>query len=308
MICLRNTCGIQFHQNGKHFFVQRRLIILIRFNETFVYEGLLVFFGTSSIEPKNRICKTDQLDAIVKCFQKIGGVTRKVTGSGIGFLQRGKGGVVSGFMSRTALNPSIQSFFKSFFLSQHTQGTQSLIHAHCIFPVVGTSGELAGIFDANRIVLSHGVPPYLLFSSTHFDAGFVFRLHLLADSPRRHVTLCTARVTHSHGKITFVDACQRDGNHVFRFIGYVRPAKIGRPVFLIGIYPEDRKVSGMTRPHPIVGIAPKFTDRRGGRDHQAYITKNIVKHHIIFVTTVIRDHAGSSKGVIFILTDQFIGN
>jgi hypothetical protein len=46
----------------------------------------------------------------------------------------------------------------------------------------------------------------------------------------------------------------------FWFKGHVVFAISGRVVILVGINPENAEVAGMSRPHPVIGVATKFTD------------------------------------------------
>ncbi|MPM33896.1 hypothetical protein SDC9_80477 [bioreactor metagenome] len=112
----RNTLFVKSHQHRKHFPVELRLIIFIRFNDSIVDKFRLVLFCTIHIELKNGIGKADQLDSVVESFQKIGSVTSHIGGAGIRFLQCLQQITVFCLVFFTAVDPIHQAAFQPLFL------------------------------------------------------------------------------------------------------------------------------------------------------------------------------------------------
>ena len=65
------------------------------------------------------------------------------------------------------------------------------------------------------------------------------------------------------------------GNILFRIIG--------RSAVRRSINPENRKIAGMPRPHPVVGIAAELTDRRRRSPHQANVRINFFHEQQVLV-------------------------
>ena len=61
-----------------------------------------------------------------------------------------------------------------------------------------------------------------------------------------------------------------------------------RLVVFVGINTKHTEVAGLTRPHPVVGIASKLTQTLRWSKHQTYIIETLIDRQIILTTFIIR--------------------
>ncbi len=93
---------------------------------------------------------------------------------------------------------------------------------------------------------------------------------------------------------------------MFRFhrdivLGIFRGGTVGG-----GVDAEHGEVTGMTRPHPVVGIAAEFTDGTRGSHHEAHVLIHGVDEHVVLVAFVEGFHNHFVTTVSGILLFQFL--
>ena len=170
----------------------------------------------------------------------------------------------------------------------HAQAGQAFVHTDRVLPVVGAAGIFIGILDTHLIARLHRLFPKRLLDAPHLDARFIVMLHLLPHTPRAEVAIGVTGETDRHGIVVLRIALQRDLRHVARFIGLVRRIIVGGAVLAVGIDAKHREVAGMTRPHPVVGVATKLTQRAGRRKDHAHIPENLIHHQVIGIVIIKR--------------------
>ena len=118
--------------------------------------------------------------------------------------------------------------------------------------------------DAYPVARLHILFQYLLAFAADEDAVRVGHVEHLVDFVRGHVARRRSRETHYHGEVAVFVALGRNGQvhgspvrHVLRrIVGRRRPVRSS-------IDTEYGEVARVTRPHPVVGIAPELAYRTG---------------------------------------------
>ena len=158
--------------------------------------------------------------------------------------------------------PGSKFSFLFLLLIHHFQVFNGIVHPDAVFPVVGAAGIFACIRYVDCLVGQHIFFPNILFCTPNFDAGFISVIYPLIDAPRAQVSLGRARISQNHGVIAILITLIGNGYKPFRAIGYVIFGVFSRFTIGCAINPKYRKVAGMTRIHPVICFAAKFSDRR----------------------------------------------
>ena len=77
---------------------------------------------------------------------------------------------------------------------------------------------------------------------------------------RSNIATSSAGETVNHSKVTLLYALGRDSEELLGAVGNIILRVGSGLVVLICIDTENREVAGMTRPHPVIGIATKLTN------------------------------------------------
>ena len=93
-------------------------------------------------------------------------------------------------------------------------------------------------------------------------------IHHLFDAKRREIAFRSARIPQCHAERTFFISVKRNRSHIFGMIRDVFRRIIRRAVVPIGIDTKYAEIARMARPHPIIRIPTKLSNRRGRRKHQ----------------------------------------
>ena len=131
---------------------------------------------------------------------------------------------------------------------------QTLSFAYPFFPIVSDTGIFRGIFDFYFVIGAH---KSVLGFENHIANAYFSRveyIHNLLHSYGREVFFGAPWIAKNHCKITCFHAFEGDGEEVFRAIGYIVFGVFGRAVVFVGINAEERKITRMARPHPVIGI------------------------------------------------------
>ena len=131
-------------------------------------------------------------------------MTRFVVGSGIIGIDILHNIAVSGFVFRE-ISPSVKFGFIFSFRSRCLKFRESINHTLAVFPVIGNARVFGGVVQANTSIFVH-----VYFHSVHccfrsFYPCWIGILDILIDASCRQPTVGTARITHDHGKIAFLD-------------------------------------------------------------------------------------------------------
>ena len=159
------------------------------------------------------------------------------------------------FSSFTAFfNFFYEFLFLSAFDSYCIRFFQTLSFTYPFFPIVGNTGIFRGIFDFYFVISAHksvlGFENHI--ANTYFSR--VEYIHNLLYGYGRKVLFSTTWIAKDHCEITGFYAFERNGEEVFRAIGHIVFGVLGRTIVLISVDTEERKITRMTRPHPIIGI------------------------------------------------------
>ena len=162
---------------------------------------------------------------------------------------------MSVFSSFTAFfNFFYEFLFLSALDSHSVRFFQTLSFAYPFFPIVSNTGIFRGIFNFYFVIGAH---KSVLGFENHIANAYFSRveyIHNLFYSYGRKVLFSTTRIAKDHCEITCFHAFERDGEGVFRAIGYIVFGVFGRAVVFVGINAEERKITRMARPHPVIGI------------------------------------------------------
>ena len=152
---------------------------------------------------------------------------------------------------------------------------------------------LGGVFDPDRLVLRH---VFLLDRQPlgpEGDLGRIGDLGDVSDLVAHDIFPGSAGAAVNESEITLPYSCQGDPQGLLRTVWHIVLGIIGRLVVLPGINPEYRKVSGMARPHPVVGVSAEFAD--GGRrcSHEPHIPVDLIYEEEILVPVIQRFYPGA---------------
>ena len=98
--------------------------------------------------------------------------------------------------------------------------------------------------------------------------------------------LCTAGITHYHGKITLLYTLERYAQELLGTQRNIVLAVIGRLSVWTGIYAEHTEITGMTGPHPVVSLTSELTGRCRRSAHKPYVTIYLVYYDIALVSVI----------------------
>ena len=172
---------------------------------------------------------------------------------------------MSVFSSFTAFFNFFYKFlFLSAFDSHSIRFFQTLSFAYPFFPIVSNASIFRGIFNFYFVIGAH---KSVLGFENHIANAYFSRveyIHNLFYSYGRKVLFSTTRIAKDHCEITGFYAFERYWEEMFGAIGYIVFGVLGRTVVFIGIDAEEREVTCMARPHPVISVRTKFTNRGRG--------------------------------------------
>ena len=128
-----------------------------------------------------------------------------------------------------------------------------------------------GIHNTKGIALLHRLIEDGEFHASHLITYIVGGAHRALNTIRREVTVCAARITQRHRKGTIIIAFRADMRILARMVGYIILAVFSRVVVFVSIDTEDAEITGLTRPHPVVGVTTILTQTLWGSINQTYI-------------------------------------
>ena len=182
--------------------------------------------------------------------------------------------------------PGAETCLIGLLLGNRVEALQSHHLALPLLPSVGDVGMLGGILDTHlRVGLLRG-PDDVEATCAQVDFHRVGAMLHILHGIRRDVLLGVAREAVNHREITLLDALCRDSEVAFRLVGLVLGRVGCRLVVGIGIDAEEREVARVTRPDPVVRVASKLTDRRGGSTHQTHVVELLVDEEELLVAIV----------------------
>ena len=157
-------------------------------------------------------------------------------------------------------------------LLDESDAVDTFVHTDGVLPVVGAGGIFRVVLDAYGLRGTHMAYHDVLLDLAGLVAGLVLGIATFQDTIAGKISTGAARITERHRERTRLIALQRNlrpllgmhGDIVLRIL--CRTARLG-----VYIDTENREVTGLTRPHPVVCLATKLTHRFGQREHQAYV-------------------------------------
>ncbi len=190
--------------------------------------------------------------------------------------------------SRTVLI-SLYTRFKLLLLSDDANRVDTLVHSDGIFPVVRTLCVFRVVFDAYSLIGTHVALHNLLFYATHLSSRLIIGIAAFLNAVRRKIAARGTRISHSHGKVALLVSVERNTSPVFRMIRHVVFRVFSRSVGLrVGIDAEHRVVAGLSRPHPVVGLASELTHRLRYGKYKSEVVKVAVSSGKELVSLVVR--------------------
>ena len=159
------------------------------------------------------------------------------------------------FSSFTAFfNFFYEFLFLSALDSHSVRFFQTLSFAYPFFPIVSNTGIFRGIFYFNFGIGAHKCVLCFKYHIANAYFSRVEYIYNLLHSNCWEVFFSATRITKNHCKITGFHTFERDREEVFRAIGHIVFGVLGRTIVLISVDTEERKITRMARPHPIIGI------------------------------------------------------
>ena len=156
--------------------------------------------------------------------------------------------------------PLTYLLFVGTFLIDESDGVDTFVHADGVLPVVGALCELRVVLDAHSFAGTHVSEHHLLFDATYLIAGLVVVVAHLLNAIAREIALGGARIANGHGEVALLVAVKAHACPTLGVVGHVVLGVRSRPIGLrVGIDAEHREVAGLSRPHPVVGLAAELT-------------------------------------------------
>ena len=136
---------------------------------------------------------------------------------------------------------------------------EGYLHAFPFLPAVGRACIFVGVLDfhcrISQHVLQHQILPYGPCRNADVilcQHVFEFRHSL---EPYR-----AARVSHDHCIVSLLYAFEGNPEGLLRPVRHIVLGIVSRIVVLVRIDPEHGEVSGVARPHPVVGVGSELAD------------------------------------------------
>ena len=198
--------------------------------------------------------------------------------------------VISCFVAK-----SQKTFLLIFLTIEYLERYKSFVHTDGILPVIGRRSILGCILDACLGIFCHFLTQHTQTNSAHGITHKVGSLHTFLHFITDHVTPVTSGESHYKSKITFLNAIHIDSKVLLDFQRNIVCCIIGRFTIFRCINTEDRKVTTMTRPHPVIRISSKLSDRRRRSTYHTNILIYCLYKQIIFISSVERFQFDNSK-------------
>ena len=216
---------------------------------------------------------------------------------------------VFGFVGR----PRFEPLFKSLFFGCRAESFEAPHLTLPLFPGVRYAGILRGILNTHGRISRHGAVHNVEPQGTQFHFVRVAQLLGVSHGGRVQVLVSAARETIDKGEIPLVNPLQGDGKRFFGYIGYVL-LRIGSG-FVVGpgIDAENREITRVARPHPVVCVPAELPDGRRRCEYQSHIFEHLVHKQKILIAVIQRFDScsvmvafgGSLNGFGFVAVDDF---
>ena len=176
---------------------------------------------------------------------------------------------------------------------------------HPFLPAVADAGMLGSILDAHLGILFLVFVVDVEHFATQVDRDGVDEVGFLVDGHGWQVFVGACRIAEHKGEVAFLGTFQRDVEVLGGLVRHVVLAVGGRMAILVGINAEDAEVTGMARPHPIVGVAAKLADVAWRAAHETDIGVDLVEQQVVFVTQEIGFDADFIRSLFLDRGDDF---
>ena len=165
----------------------------------------------------------------------------------------------------------------------------TLVHAESVLPVVGRVGVLAVILDAYSLILAHVAQHDVLSYGAHLVAWGILSVAHQLYAERREVALGRAGVSHRHGEVAFLVSLVAHTCPHGRVVWDIVLGVFGRAASLrVAVDAEDREVTCLAWPHPVVCLAAEFAHALGDGEYEAHVCEVTIGGQIILVALVER--------------------
>ena len=126
-----------------------------------------------------------------------------------------------------------------------------------------------------------------MLDATYLDTRIVLILHAVLYSEGRDVARGRAREADSHRVVILLVAFGRYGSVVLGLVGDVVLAVVGWSIVLVSVDAEDREVTRVAGPHPVVRITAELTYRSWRSEDETYVAEDIVGNEIVLVVGIV---------------------
>ena len=126
-----------------------------------------------------------------------------------------------------------------------------------------------------------------MLDATDLDTRIVLILHAVLYSEGRDVARGRSREADSHRVVILLVAFGRYGSVVLGLVGDVILAVVGRSIVLVSVDAEDREVTRVSGPHPVVRITAELTYRSWRSEDETYVAEDIVGNEIVLVVGIV---------------------
>ena len=148
---------------------------------------------------------------------------------------------------------------------------QPLHLADPFFPAVGNTRKPTGVLDLRLRVFTHITVDDFERNIADSNARRVDDVNHVFYGIARQIFVGATGEPENQGKVALVHAIQRNRQRVARLQGFVVGGILGGLVTRTGVNSEQRKIAGVARPDPVVGIGAEFSDAARGGTHEAHV-------------------------------------
>ena len=142
--------------------------------------------------------------------------------------------------------------------------------------------------NAYGIILQHLFHKGFLTDIAHVVAHKVGGLHTFFHFIGNHVAPVASGESHDECKVAFTIAGKADSKVLFYPQGHIVRVVSCRLSVFVGVDAEQREISCVAGPHPIVRIGAEFADGRRGSAHHTDVTVSSLEKQVVFISAIER--------------------
>ena len=147
---------------------------------------------------------------------------------------------------------------------------------------------LSRVLNIDLLVSEHTTQHHLLTQTTHLDTYVVVYLRPLVHLRFGEEVIGRTREAHDQRKVITLYARSRDRCEALWLVRHVVGAVVSGVIVLVHIDTEDREVSRVARPHPVVRVGAILTDSTGRSCYETHVCEDLLGKKVVAVAPVER--------------------